>query len=43
MGGFCTTGVEQLPTYDETLQGTDIPAWVSQGGRTLFEQAAELA
>jgi hypothetical protein len=43
MGGFCTTGVENLPTYDETLTGTDIPAWVSQGGRTLFEQAAELA
>lgn len=43
MGGFCTTGVQNLPTYDETLQGTDIPAWVSQGGRTLFEQAAELA
>ena len=43
MGGFCTTGVENLPTYDETLQGTDIPAWVSQGGRTLCEQAAELA
>ena len=42
MGGFCTTGVENLPTYDETLTGTDIPAWVSQGGRTLFEQAAEL-
>lgn len=43
MGGVCTTGVDQLPTYEETLTGTDIPAWVSQGGRTLFEQAAELA
>lgn len=43
MGGFCTTGTEQLPTYDETVTGTDIPAWVSAGGRTLFEQAAELA
>tara|TARA_R110002020_G_scaffold2343_3_gene10883 strand:- start:853 stop:1962 length:1110 start_codon:yes stop_codon:yes gene_type:complete len=43
MGGFCTTGVEDLPTYEETLTGTDIPAWVSAGGRTLFEQAAELA
>ena len=43
MGGVCTTSVENLPTYSETVTGTDIPAWVSAGGRTLFEQAAELA
>lgn len=43
MGGFCTTGTENLPTYENVLQGTDIPEWVSAGGRTLFEQAAELA
>lgn len=43
MGGICTTGVEDLPTYEETLTGTDIPAWVSAGGKTLFEQSAELA
>ena len=43
MGGFCTTGVEELPKYDETVTGTDIPSWVSAGGRTIFEQAAELA
>lgn len=43
MGGVCTTSVENLPTYEKTLTGTDIPEWVSAGGRTLFEQAAELA
>ena len=42
MGGFCTTGVENLPDYENVLQGTDIPEWVSAGGKALFEQAAEL-
>ena len=43
MGGICTTGVENLPTSEKVIQGTDIPEWVSAGGKILFEQAAELA
>jgi hypothetical protein len=43
MGGFCTTGTENLPTYENVLTGTDIPEWVSAGGKILFEQAGELA
>ena len=43
MGGVCTTGVENLPTSEKVIQGTDIPEWVSAGGKILFEQAAELA
>ena len=43
MGGLCTTGTENLPTYEKVIQGTDIPEWVSAGGKILFEQAAELA
>ena len=42
MGGLCTTGVQNLPTYEKTLTGTDIPEWVSAGGKALFEQAATL-
>jgi len=37
------TGTEQLPTSSTTLTGTDIPEWVSAGGKQLYEQAVELA
>jgi len=37
------TGTEQLPTSRTTLTGTDIPEWVSAGGKQLYEQAVELA
>jgi hypothetical protein len=43
MGGFCSTSVEELPSYSNVLQGTDIPEWVSAGGRELYDQARELA
>ena len=37
------TGVESLPTSNEVLSGTEIPAWVSAGGKQLFDQAIEIA
>ena len=37
------TGTEELPTSSTTLTGTDIPEWVSAGGKQLYEQAVELA
>ena len=43
MGGFCTASSEELPTYTETLTGTEMPAWVSAAGKQLYEQAASLA
>lgn len=43
MGGFCSTSTEELPSYSNVLQGTDIPEWVSAGGRELYDQARELA
>ena len=43
MGGLCTTSSESLPTYTETQTGTEIPGWVSAGGKQLYEQAAHLA
>tara|TARA_R110000824_G_scaffold84633_3_gene210977 strand:+ start:4946 stop:6004 length:1059 start_codon:yes stop_codon:yes gene_type:complete len=43
MGSVCTTGVEELPTSSEVLSETEIPAWVSAGGREIYEQARELS
>ena len=46
MGGFCTTqtsGSINLPSSGKTLTGTDIPEWVSEAGKRLFKQGAELA
>lgn len=37
------TGTEALPTSSTVLSGTQIPEWVSAGGKQLFEQAIELA
>jgi hypothetical protein len=39
----CAGGTIQLPEYTEQFGVTDLPAWVSAGGKALFEQAAELA
>jgi hypothetical protein len=43
MGSFCTTTVDPLPSYDEVVTDTQLPGWVSEGGKRLFESAAELA
>ena len=43
MGSACTSGVQELPTSSEVLSETQIPAWVSAGGREIYEQARELA
>ena len=43
MGSVCTSGVEELPTSSEILSETEIPAWVSAGGREIYEQARELS
>ena len=43
MGAFCSTNVSELPSYDEVVTDTQLPGWVSEGGKRLFESAAELA
>jgi hypothetical protein len=43
MGGFCTTNVNPLPDYSEVVTDTQLPGWVSEGGKRLFESAASLA
>jgi hypothetical protein len=43
MGGFCTTSTTELPTSEKVLSGTELPEWVSAGGRILFDEAMELA
>ena len=43
MGGACQSTTTTLPTSSSTLSGTEIPEWVSAGGRILFDQAMELA
>ena len=43
MGSFCTPSYTELPDSSETVEGTEIPAWVAAAGRTTFERAAELA
>jgi hypothetical protein len=44
MGGtFCNQSTIDLPEYGETFSTTDLPAWVSAGGRALFDQAVGLA
>ena len=40
---MCATSTINLPSYGQTVGGTTLPAWVSAGGRSLFEQSAELA
>jgi hypothetical protein len=43
MGGFCTTTTKPLPDYSEVVTDTQLPAWVSEGGKRLFEEASSLA
>ena len=43
MGGFCTPQYEKLPESTEIVQGTEIPQWVADAGRTLFTRAAQVA
>jgi len=44
MGGTkCSQSTVDLPNYSETFSDTDLPAWVSAGGRALFDQAVGLA
>jgi hypothetical protein len=43
MAGYCLPTYSELPDFKETVEGTEIPAWVSAAGRTLFERSAQLA
>ena len=43
MGSFCTTSVTELPDSSTVIEGTELPEWVSAGGKMLFEQAANIA
>ena len=43
MGNFCTTSVTELPDSSTVIEGTELPEWVSAGGKMLFEQAANIA
>ena len=43
MGSLCTNQPIVLPDSSKVVQGTQIPEWVSAGGKQLFEQAIELA
>ena len=42
-GGCLTPGTMDLPTYDVEFGSSDLPAWVSAGGRALFDQAIGIA
>jgi len=43
MGALCTNQPIQLPDYKETVTGTQLPAFISAGGKELYEQARELS
>ena len=43
MGNYCTTSVTELPDASTVIEGTELPEWVSAGGKALFEQAANIA
>ena len=44
MGGDrCSQSTVNLPDYKETFGTSDLPAWVSAGGKALFDQAVGLA
>ena len=43
MGSFCTNTVTELPDSSTVIEGTELPEWVSAGGKMLFEQAANIA
>lgn len=40
---FCSQTTIELPEYSEQFASTDLPAWVSAGGKALFDQAIGLA
>jgi len=40
---MCTVSVQNLPTSTKAVTGTQLPQWVSEGGKRLFQQSAELA
>ena len=42
-GGCLTPGTMDLPKYDVEFGSSDLPAWVSAGGRALFDQAVGIA
>ena len=43
MGSMCSVSVQNLPTSTKAVTGTQIPQWVSEAGKRLFQQSAELA
>lgn len=43
MGSFCKPTYENFPTSSETVEGTEIPAWVAAAGRRIFQSAATVA
>ena len=43
MGSGCTQSYTELPTSSTVLSGAQIPAWVSAGGKGLFEEAVNAA
>lgn len=43
MGNLCQPTTDTTPGYTETVSGTQIPQWASQGGQELFEQAKNIA
>ena len=43
MAAGCNQGFINLPSYTESIEGTTLPAWVSAGGKALFENAAAIA
>lgn len=43
MGQFCKPDFSNLPGSSETVEGTEIPAWVAAAGRGLFQQALNVA
>ena len=43
MAAFCTPSYTELPSSGETVDGTEIPSWVAEAGRTAFTRAAQIA
>ena len=43
MGGLCTSSYTEIPTYGTTVEGTEIPEWVTAAGREAFMEAADIA
>jgi hypothetical protein len=43
MAAFCLPSYTELPSSSETVDGTEIPSWVAEAGRTAFTRAAQIA